>query len=382
MQCKVFYSWQSDLPNKTNRGFIQTALENATKRICNDDSIEVEPVIDRDTVGVPGSPDISDTIFAKIEEAAVFVADVSIINQGSSNRLTPNPNVLVESGYALKCLGPGRVILVINTVYGNPETLPFDLRTRRVLPYTMREDVAERAPERRQLEAALEHALRLVLEDEAARRTKTQKTITPTAEEVEILLKTADSHDGVIHYIRYPGGLQLLTGTQYLIDDNSPRLVARWQAAFDHMLQLGLLTDNERDGERFHLSPAGFDAVDQIRQQQGQTGPDYGELEKEMPDLLAEMSEDLKNTPLIREFVILDTKGNIYNGDGVFIYYRSDHPQLDPKLHILLNHGLITDNTYNTVDRYRFTEQFVKYLKKRKSPEAVSERGSGVLGSE
>lgn len=61
--CKVFYSWQSDLPNSTNRGFIEKALENAVKLIHNDESIEVEPVIDRDTVGVPGSPDIANTIF-------------------------------------------------------------------------------------------------------------------------------------------------------------------------------------------------------------------------------------------------------------------------------------------------------------------------------
>jgi hypothetical protein len=364
MQCKVFYSWQSDLPNKTNRGFIQTALENAVKRISNDDSIEIEPVIDRDTVGVPGSPDISETIFAKIDEAAVFVADVSIVNQGS-DRLTPNPNVLVELGYALKCHGPAQLILVMNTAYGAPESLPFDLRTRRVLRYSMTEDAAERAPERRQLEAALEDALRVVLAG-AAERAKKQKTITPTAEEVEILLKTADSDEGVIHYIKYDGGFQLLTGAQQLIaDDDDPRALARWQAAFEHLLQLGLLKDNEHNGERFHLSPPGFDAVDQIRQQRGEAQADYKELEKQMPELLAEMSEDLKSAPLIREFVILDSKGNIYNGDGVFIYYRESHDQLDPKLHILQNHGLIIDNTYNNVDRYRLTEPFVKYLSKR-----------------
>lgn len=50
---KVFYAWQSDLPNSTNRGLIQKALENATKAIRADDSIKVEPVIDRDTAGVP-----------------------------------------------------------------------------------------------------------------------------------------------------------------------------------------------------------------------------------------------------------------------------------------------------------------------------------------
>jgi hypothetical protein len=187
----------------------------------------------------------------------------------------------------------------------------------------------------------------------------------PTAEEVEILLQTADSPEGVIHYIKYDGGFQLLTGTQQLITDTKPRVVARWQAAFNRLLEMGLLKDNERNGERFHLSPEGFDTADQIRLDNGRTGPDYGELEKQMPELLAEMSADLKADPLIREFVLFDSKGVIYNGDGVFIYYRETHDQLDPKLHILQNCGLITDHTYNSVDRYRFTEEFVKYLKKR-----------------
>ena len=96
MDYKVFYSWQSDLPNATNRGFIQKALENATKVIRDDGSIQVEPVVDRDTVGVPGAPDIASTILAKIEQSQVFVCDVSIINQGANSRPTPNPNVLIE----------------------------------------------------------------------------------------------------------------------------------------------------------------------------------------------------------------------------------------------------------------------------------------------
>lgn len=105
--CTGFYSWQSDLPNATNRGFIQTALERAVASIHNDDSIEIEPVIDRDTIGVPGSPDITSTIFTKIEQAQVFVCDVSLINlESSDSRKTPNPNVLIELGYALKALGP------------------------------------------------------------------------------------------------------------------------------------------------------------------------------------------------------------------------------------------------------------------------------------
>jgi len=72
----VFYTWQSDLPNATNRGFIQQALENVAKAITADDTIDVEPVIDRDTQGGAGAPDIAKTIFQKIAVADVVVADV------------------------------------------------------------------------------------------------------------------------------------------------------------------------------------------------------------------------------------------------------------------------------------------------------------------
>src|SRR5260370_6957057 len=125
----VFYSWQSDLPNKTNRSFIEDALEKAAKAIRDDDSIQVEPVIDRDTVGVAGSPEISKTIFSKIDQAKVFVCDISIINSGADARLAPNPNVLIELGYALKPLGENRIIMDLNDLNDIPEHLPFHLPT-------------------------------------------------------------------------------------------------------------------------------------------------------------------------------------------------------------------------------------------------------------
>jgi hypothetical protein len=107
MQKIIFYSWQSDLPNSTNRGLIQQSLEAAAKRIAADETLAVQPVIDRDTKGVPGAPDIAATIFAKINAADVFVADISLVgklekpqNSDKPDRWTPNPNVLIELGYS------------------------------------------------------------------------------------------------------------------------------------------------------------------------------------------------------------------------------------------------------------------------------------------
>jgi hypothetical protein len=160
----IFYSWQSDLPNPTNRGFIQTALEAAAEKIKDDDTVAVEPVVDRDTKNVPGSPDIASTIFTKITGADIFVADVSIVVRAENMRPSPNPNVLIELGYAIKTLGHERIILVFNKSFGKIEELPFDLRTRRVLVYEMTEKEKDRATERKKVEGQLEEAIRAALE--------------------------------------------------------------------------------------------------------------------------------------------------------------------------------------------------------------------------
>ncbi len=163
MRRLIFYSWQSDLPNATNRSFIQQALENVGKAISADNTIDVDPVIDRDTQGVAGAPDIAKTIFKKVEAADAFVADVSLIGGRRKGRPTPNPNVLVELGYALHALGEELVVLVFNTAYGRLEQLPFDLKMRRAIPYNMPESPADRAPERKALEAKLSYAIRSAL---------------------------------------------------------------------------------------------------------------------------------------------------------------------------------------------------------------------------
>ena len=161
---KIFYSWQSDLPNSTNRGFIQRALERAAQSIGNDPAIAVEPVVDRDTTGVPGSPDIVDTIFEKIDSCQVFVCDVSIINPNDSQRPTPNPNVLLELGFALKRLGWSYIIMIFNSSFSPIERLPFDLRTKRVTVYSVQENDPDKADKRQQLESQLVTALQQILQ--------------------------------------------------------------------------------------------------------------------------------------------------------------------------------------------------------------------------
>ncbi len=48
----------------------------------------------------------------------------------------PNPNVLIELGYAIKVLGWSKIICLFNSETGNIEDLPFDINHNRVTPYS------------------------------------------------------------------------------------------------------------------------------------------------------------------------------------------------------------------------------------------------------
>lgn len=138
MKRTIFYSWQSDLPNNSNRGFIEACINQAIKEINKVVPFKLEISIDRDTQNEHGTPNILESIFKKIDRSKIFIADISIINSGSNDRKCPNPNVLVELGYAARVLGWERIICLYNTDYGKVEDLPFDLRQRRPIQYSLK----------------------------------------------------------------------------------------------------------------------------------------------------------------------------------------------------------------------------------------------------
>lgn len=145
-EIKIFYSWQSDLPGSQTRYLIQDSVDAAVKAMRN----TIEIIADRDTMGEFGTPDITQTIFSKIDECDIFVADVSIINKYYSidengdptdeMKTSPNPNVLLELGYAARSLGWENVICILNTDFGEIEELPFDIRQRRLTPYSLKNE--------------------------------------------------------------------------------------------------------------------------------------------------------------------------------------------------------------------------------------------------
>ena len=102
---KVFYSWQSDLPKDQTRNFIRKCIDEAID--LAEESEAIEAVRDEATTGVTGSPNIVTTLFDKIDDCDLFIADISLCFAEIQNnkKKSPNPNVMLELGYAVKRLG-------------------------------------------------------------------------------------------------------------------------------------------------------------------------------------------------------------------------------------------------------------------------------------
>ncbi len=135
----IFYSWQSDLPNATNRQAIRSALRTAFSAVeTKNQGLRIE--LDEATRGEAGSPSIPHTILEKIKTCDAFVCDITTINALADlkDRRTPNPNVLFELGYAVAHIGWGRIVMLFNEEFGTIKSdVPFDISTHRIGIYRL-----------------------------------------------------------------------------------------------------------------------------------------------------------------------------------------------------------------------------------------------------
>jgi len=170
MALTVFYSWQND--HGPTRNFIKDALKKAIKSLNQEYALQEAErpdaiKLDHDTKGEPGSPSIFDTILKKIDGCGVFVADVTLVAKTKQGKAAPNPNVLIEYGYALKSLGDGRLVAVMNGDFGDAEALPFDLRHKRC-PIAFRPEgngpSGNRKLAKQQLVQELAEAIKLIID--------------------------------------------------------------------------------------------------------------------------------------------------------------------------------------------------------------------------
>lgn len=173
MKKTIFFSWASDFNNsishkemilnclniaavlKDNKDLsvISTDIIDEERHIVeytlNDDS-QLTPKqyeIQNATSGEPGSPSIEDTIFDRIAKCSLYVCDISIaisekeinlntdkniitakLSDKKDGRKSPNPNVMVELGYAIHTLGWNKILMFFDSSEYAPEDLPFDIK--------------------------------------------------------------------------------------------------------------------------------------------------------------------------------------------------------------------------------------------------------------
>ncbi len=167
----VFYAWEYDRPQRFNRHLIRIALEAAAKRISGS-AIDAEVHIDSDTQGVPGQPPVTDTILKKIAACDIFAPDLTFVASTEYGKLVPNPNVLIEYGYALHAKPYTAMMSIMNTAFSPPEKLPFDIgHVRHPLQYQIESTAknSERRKTRDALSVQIETALRLMIADQIER---------------------------------------------------------------------------------------------------------------------------------------------------------------------------------------------------------------------
>lgn len=169
MERTVFWSWQSDLDGRVKRELFRSALDQAIGMISADLDEAERPSLTSDTQGVAGTPDIVATILRKINEAAVFVGDVTPITISTDGKACANPNVLIELGYAHRALGENRVLQIWHMAFDGAtvDKLPFDMRERRgPIPFhlTVGADREELRRVRADLAKRLAEYLRLALD--------------------------------------------------------------------------------------------------------------------------------------------------------------------------------------------------------------------------
>ncbi|MCI2230396.1 hypothetical protein MC378_14550 [Polaribacter sp. MSW13] len=134
-----------DTEDKYGKGFIQKAIEIAIQKL-KDENIEV--TLDFGFRKTPGTPLLIDEMLKKSTESDMVIVDLTftsakewldaeLLEEDATHswlgvpkgkrKLSPNPNVLLETGYAWAKKGTYRTLAVMNDAFGSPEELPVDL---------------------------------------------------------------------------------------------------------------------------------------------------------------------------------------------------------------------------------------------------------------
>jgi hypothetical protein len=261
----IFFSWQSDRSPDEGRNLIESAMKSAIQRLGEaaeiEESLRDALSLDKDTKGVPGNPPIFETILKKIDRSAIFVPDLTAVAKRANGELIPNPNVLIEYGWALKSRGYHQIVPVMNTAHGDPREfpLPFDMAHLRFpVLYSLPDGspAADRRRVREELARVFEGAFQTILESEEFRSQLPKPPTSPPFPEKESLYGRARfraagkplgiASEGLIERIenRAARNIKLADGPAYwlrVIPIVEPKAKLSTQTIKDKGLQLGVV---------------------------------------------------------------------------------------------------------------------------------------------
>lgn len=145
---RLFFSWQSD--RKDTKSMIFNALNHAKQEFAKNDII-LE--IDQDTRNRTGKRKIEDEVIYKIEHCDIFVADLTPVTtvhflpkEHKLPKHMPNSNVMFEYGYAQKCKGENRMIILASLDVSNDEHIeymPFDINHDTITIFESADDLKQ-----------------------------------------------------------------------------------------------------------------------------------------------------------------------------------------------------------------------------------------------
>lgn len=106
-------------------------------------------------------------------------------------------------------------------------------------------------------------------------------------------------------------------------------------------------------------------ALERRRSPESEPDAVFLEAERRMPELIAEMREDVRgdDTQLIREIVILYSRNVRFGGSKPrFLYFETEHPHLRLKIDWLEEMGFLVDITPGNTPLYRMVPEFIDAL--------------------
>ncbi|MFW8642786.1 hypothetical protein ACOJBO_08445 [Rhizobium beringeri] len=93
-----------------------------------DSALGVELKIDADTEGVVGTPPVTETILNRIRTSDIFVPDLTFVAETVGGEIGSPIRMSWSNMATLRSLTFEAMMPVMNTYYGEPEELPFDLQ--------------------------------------------------------------------------------------------------------------------------------------------------------------------------------------------------------------------------------------------------------------